>query len=204
MTPSTCCGSRQKRQSVFLEQEVITTSSFLDITSILVANQSERVIQFPIHLQYGARTVVTTALVDCRATGNFIDPSLVHCLLLPSRPTPLLQALNVDGTLNKQGQITTATHVHCKATAFEDDLSLMIAGLRQAQVVLGMPWLTKNNPHIDWIKKVILFDKEHIRKTTLSTELTITSQKDDIVLPPQYTNYTNVFSEKMFDILPPQ
>ena len=58
-----------------------------------------------------------------------------------------------------------------------------------------MPWLTKNNPSIDWIKKTILFDDEHIRKTTLSTELAIATQKDKVVLPPQYANYADVFSE---------
>ena len=79
----------------------------------------------------------------------------------------------------------------------------MIVGLGQAQVVLGMPWLTKNNPHIDWVTKTISFHDEHIRKTTLSTELTIAATKDEIVLPPQYSEYANMFGEQMFNILPP-
>ena len=61
----------------------------------------------------------------------------------------------------------------------------------------------KNNPCIDWVKKTILFNDEHIWKTTLSTKLTIAAQKDDFILPPQYTNYADVFSEQMFDTLPP-
>ena len=56
------------------------------ITSVLVANQSERAIRFPIRLQYRTRTIATTALIDCGATGNFINPSLIQHLLLPSRP----------------------------------------------------------------------------------------------------------------------
>ena len=179
-------------------------SSSLVIVSVLVANKSNRAIHFPIHLQYGMRTVVTTALVDCRATRNFINPSLVHQLLLPSWPISPLQALNIDRTPNKQGQITTATRVLCKATAFKDNLSLMIVGLGWAQVVLGMPWLTKNNPQINWVEKTILFNDEHIQKTTLSTKLAITSQKDEVTLPLQYADYTDVFSEKTFDTLPPR
>ena len=180
-------------------------SPSLVITSVLVVNQSERAIQFPIRLRHRARTVVTTAIIDCGATGNFIDPSLVSHLLLPSWSIPPLKALNDNGTPNKQGQITAATWVHCKATAFEDDLSLiMIVGLGRAQIVLGMPWLMKNNPCIDWIKKTISFNDEHIRKTTLFIKLAIATQKDDIILPPQYTNYANIFSEWMFDTLPPQ
>ena len=80
----------------------------------------------------------------------------------------------------------------------------MIVGLGRAQVVLGMPWLTEKSPHIDWVKKTISFDDEHIQKTTLSTELAIATQKDDITLPPQYADYVDIFSEQTFDILPPQ
>ena len=39
---------------------------------------------------------------------------------------------------------------------------------------------------------------------TLSTELAITTQKDKVVLPPQYTDYADIFSEWTFDILPPR
>ena len=40
-------------------------------------------------------------------------------------------------------------------------------------------------------------------KTTLSTELTIATQKEEVILPPQYANYTDVFSERTFDAIPP-
>ena len=107
----------------------MTSSSSYAITSVLVADQSEQAIRFPICLQYRMRTVTTTALIDCGVTGNFIDPILVQRLLLPSQPIQPLQAFNVDRTVNKQGQTTTATRVHCKASTFEEDLTLMIVGL---------------------------------------------------------------------------
>ena len=182
----------------------MTSSSSLNIASVIVANKSERALRFPIRLRYKARTITTTALIDCGATGNFIDPSLVGHLLLPSRTIPLLQAFNVDGTANKQGRITAATTIHCQAANFEDDLTLMIIGLGRSQVVLGMPWLTKHNPRIDWEKKTVTLDDEHICKTTLSTELAIAAHKDEVTLPRQYSEYTDVFSEQTFDALPPR
>ena len=181
----------------------MTSSSSLDIASVIVANKSERALRFPIRLQYKARTITTTALIDCGATRNFIDPSLVGHLLLPSRAIPPLQAFNVDGTTNKQGRITAATTVHCQAANFEDDLTLMIVGLGQSQIVLGMPWLTKHNPQIDWEKKTMTLNDKHICKTTLSTELAIATHKDEVMLPQQYSEYTDIFSEQTFDALPP-
>ena len=80
----------------------------------------------------------------------------------------------------------------------------MIVGLGRAQVVLGMPWLMKNNPCINWVKKTISFNDEHIQKTTLSTELAIATQKNEVVLPLQYEDYADVFSKRTFDVLPPR
>ena len=182
----------------------MTSSSSLDIASVIVANKSEQALRFPVKLRYRARTVTTTALIDCGATGNFINPFLVRCLLLPSRAIPPLQAFNIDRTVNKQGWITTATTVHCQTTDFKDDLTLMIVDLGRSQVILGMPWLMKHNPHIDWEKKTVTLDVEHIHKTTLSMELAIAAHKDKVTLPPQYSAYTDVFSEQTFNILPPQ
>ena len=179
------------------------SSSSLNIASVIVANKSEWALRFPIQLHYRARTVTTTALINCGATRNFIDPSLVKCLLLPSCTIPPLQAFNIDGTTNKQGWITATTTVHCQATDFEDDLTLMIVGLGWAQIVLGMPWLMKHNPHIDWEWKTISFNEEKIQQTTLSTELAIVAPKEDVILPPQYSTYANVFAEQTFNTLPP-
>ena len=67
-----------------------------------------------------------------------------------------------------------------------------------------MPWLMKHNPHIDWEKKTMTLDTEHIRKTTLSTELAIAAHRDEVTLPLQYSAYADVFSEQTFNILPPQ
>ena len=92
--------------------------------------------------------------------------------------------------------------MHCQTANFEDDLTLMIVDLGQPQVVLGMPWLTKHNPCIDWEKKTVILDDEHIHKTTLATELAIAAPKDKVMLPLQYSTYADVFSEQTFDTLP--
>ena len=79
----------------------------------------------------------------------------------------------------------------------------MIVGLGRPQVVLGMPWLTKHNPCIDWEKKTVILNDEHIHETTLSMELAIATPKDEVMLPSQYSIYADVFSEQTFNALPP-
>ena len=80
----------------------------------------------------------------------------------------------------------------------------MIVGLGCAQVVLGMPWLTKNNPPINWVKKTTTFTNEHIWKTALSTKLAIATHKEEVSLPSQYTTYADIFSKWTFKVLSPQ
>ena len=129
----------------------------------------------------------------------------------PSFPVDLQEALRNSmcprttlecallGIIDYTTHVTTAAMtVHCQAADFEDDLRLMIVDLGRPQVILGMPWLTKHNPHIDWEKKTVTLDAEHIRKTTLSMELAIAAHKDKVTLPLQYSAYADVFSEQTF------
>ena len=45
---------------------------------------------------------------------------------------------------------------------------------------------------------------DELKDTTLSTELAIASDKEEVTLPPQYTKYTDVSAKQTFDTLPPQ
>ena len=52
-------------------------SSFHDLSHVLVALPNERTIHLFIRLTTGTQIVETTALIDCGATGNFIDIGLL-------------------------------------------------------------------------------------------------------------------------------
>ena len=52
-------------------------SSSHDLSHVLVALPNERTICLPIKLVIGTQIIETTALIDCRATGNFIDIGLL-------------------------------------------------------------------------------------------------------------------------------
>ena len=56
------------------------------------------------------RTVETPALIDSGAGGNFIDSTFAHKNHLTLMPlVNPITVYNVDGTLNRQGQITHYT-----------------------------------------------------------------------------------------------
>ncbi|KAF8556154.1 hypothetical protein OG21DRAFT_1409466, partial [Imleria badia] len=60
----------------------------------------------PVKLSNGTKTIETTALIDCGATGNFIDARILCSINFPLEclPKPIFTH-NVDGTPNSKGMI---------------------------------------------------------------------------------------------------
>lgn len=81
-------------------------SSSHKIHHILVVPQNEQTPHFPVKLQIGKQVIITTALIDSKTTGNFINLGLLSHMNFPmqhlSNP---LKAYNVDGISNKKGTI---------------------------------------------------------------------------------------------------
>ena len=70
------------------------------IAPVFVASRESKLIQIPISLTGANRkTAETIALVDCGASGCFVDTTLVTRLAVPR------MAYNVDGTTNENGLI---------------------------------------------------------------------------------------------------
>ena len=76
------------------------------VNHVITALPNKRTMCIPIRLSNGTQIVETTTLVDCGATGNFIDVGLLCLLELPlgKLPKPII-ANNVDGTANTRGTI---------------------------------------------------------------------------------------------------
>ena len=129
--------------------------------------------RIPIRLSNGTQIVETTALVNCGATGNFIDVGLLCLLELPleklSKP---IIANNVDGTANTKGTIQWKAHTDTLFKERTEKLKLMVLSLGRKQIILGMPWLKKWNPAIDWKRNMIT-----IPETLLTTETTSVPQQ---------------------------
>ena len=134
---------------------------------------NERTMHIPIRLSNGTQIVETTALVDCRTTGNFIDVSLLCLLELPLEklPKPII-ANNIDGTTNTKGTIWWKAHTDILFKERMEKLKLMVLSLGCRQIILGMPWLKKWNPTINWKRNMMM-----IPETPLITETTSVPQR---------------------------
>ena len=91
------------------------------------------------------------ALLDCGATGLFMDKKFAEekGFTLQTLEFPI-KVRNVDGTWNKGGEITHETSVVLEYDYHEERLTFEICDLGKNDMILGMTWLNKHNPEIDW------------------------------------------------------
>src|ERR1700748_1687253 len=69
------------------------------------------------------------------------------------RRRPLVKTIklyNVDGTENKQGEMTHRCQLRIKYKGKEDLQDFYITNLGKDRIILGYPFLEKFNPKIDW------------------------------------------------------
>ena len=121
------------------------------VNHVLVALPNNRFMSFPILLQGKNKTVDTTALIDSGVTGNFVDIHLLSLYNFTLVQLPeLIITYNVDGTKNQKGTIHWKARTTITFEDHSDPIELMILQLSKPRVILGMPWLKKWNPKIDW------------------------------------------------------
>ena len=123
----------------------------------------------PIRLSNGMQIIETTALVDSGATGNFIDIGLLCLLKLPlERLSKPIIANNIDGTANAKGTIWWKAHTDILLKERTEKLKLMVLSLRHRQIILGMPWLKKWNPTINWKRNTVMLPENSLAIETTS------------------------------------
>jgi hypothetical protein len=109
----------------------------------------------------------TKVMLDSGAAGNFMSPRYRHQYKIQGveklRPTPII-GLNGEslgpGITHESGPLPMVIGDHFEVINFD------ITSLGEYDVVLGVPWLRKHNPVIDWQAGHILFDRCDCRQTS--------------------------------------
>jgi hypothetical protein len=113
----------------------------------------------------------TQALIDCGATGCFIDIEWAKLNSIPTRPlTKPIPIYNVDGTANDAGMITDIADVILRYEKHSERTQLAITCLGKQSLILGYNWLRNHDPEINWQTKDVKMSRcpVHVRATLLS------------------------------------
>ena len=98
------------------------------------------------------------ALVDCGATGQFMDQDYVECNRLSTwKLQHAIPVFNVDGTCNEAGSIMAIVDMILQYNGHTERMSFAVTNLRKQDITLGFTWLQEHNPEIDWrTRKVVM------------------------------------------------
>ena len=156
------------------------------INHVFTALPNERTLRIPVKISVNNQIIETTAIIDCGATGSFIDPELIALAKFPTKKLDRqVKAYNVDGTTNSKGNIVWETNVDLIFPRHHENVRLMILNLGRKQIILGMPWLKKWNPAIDWVNKRISIPKLIGLRDTVPLRERLPSWTDSLV-PQRY------------------
>ena len=93
----------------------------------------------------------TTALVDSGATENFLNLEYARWLKLPvKRLAEPRKLYNVDGSLNKGGDLRFYTDLSVRTGPTQTRLRFFLTELGDHKAILGYPWFAAVQPNIDW------------------------------------------------------
>ena len=127
----------------------MSVSPCLDIYSVTIAKISKNLIFVPIDIGSSKQTIET--LIDSSAGGLFIDQNFSKKFKVKHLEEPI-KAFNVDGTENKKGTIKSYVDLEFRIEHKKFKEQFYVTGLGKQKVILGSPWLNKQNPVIDWKK----------------------------------------------------
>ena len=122
------------------------------IQNVTVQSPSNKCFTIPITIESTENTEDAHTLIDCGAEGLFIDASYTK----QWRKEPLkhqIRVRNVDGMINTNGNIKEKCLIMFRIGDEEMTEWFHITNTGDQNLILGLPWLTKRNPVIDWRRK---------------------------------------------------
>ena len=127
-------------------------------------NQSLNSLHHPLLIVNIPTSLFITAktLIDCGATTNFISKRYVYKHGIPTRKIKKTQIVKfANGTIETTNQIVTSLTMYINNQSIKENL--IVFPLQSYDIILGMPFLIKYNPRIDWIDNTIEFPQNKIK-----------------------------------------
>uniref|UniRef100_A0A8C5QWU9 ribonuclease H n=1 Tax=Leptobrachium leishanense TaxID=445787 RepID=A0A8C5QWU9_9ANUR len=178
--------------------------AFVSVKSICTAMSTHLIV--PLSSQWDGRITTLNAMIDSRASGCFLDAEVTQSLGIPTtskkQPYPI-QLL--DGSSPQSGPVTKKT-IPLLATIGEQPQDILIFDIVPSPVfpaVLGLNWLRRNNPTIDWTSGTVTFNQKDFSTTSEIPQTQIHTAAMCTEIPKAYQDLHSAFEKKGADDLPP-
>ena len=91
-------------------------------------------------------------MIDSGATGLFLNSTYAQKHHMNIRPLQHpIKLYNIDGSLNCAGSITHSVRLMTQVDKNPPQLlEFLVTNLGNEDIILGLPWLRRVNPNIDW------------------------------------------------------
>ena len=118
-----------------------------------------------------SRVVDTCAMVDSGASCCFVNLHFVAGLDLPTvqkrRP---MRLRTIDNSEICSGLITEEVHLRVVLEEHVETVVFDVADIGDDNLILGVNWLRRHNPSIDWERSTVQFNSPFCRATCLGVE----------------------------------
>ena len=152
-------------------------------------------------------------MIDSGATGNYMSPRALRKLGKQTRTKEKPYELRLaDGTLTDQGMVKQETpELEMKIQGHDERIVFDVVDIRY-EAILGIPWLEKHNPRINWRQRRMEFpncecgySRERVPFTTAvwvrpkEGTLAVTDQ-----CPPEYQEFEELFKDEKTSLALPK
>uniref|UniRef100_A0A8C6XVG6 ribonuclease H n=1 Tax=Naja naja TaxID=35670 RepID=A0A8C6XVG6_NAJNA len=181
-----------------------STKPLPDCTAVDSGPPRHLILDTQVFLSNQSKGIQAHALVDSGATTNFMDQVFVAHFKVPLDPVdPLMRVETIDGRELIAGPIKfTIQPLRLTIGAHEEAIRFYVTADLHFPMVLGMAWLRTHDPQVAWSWNAISFPSlqcvDHIRHTCAGQDVSTPV----ISLPPELTDFADVFSENEADRLP--
>jgi hypothetical protein len=177
------------KQSVEEKQVLISSLESREITHFML----------PIVLKAAWKTLETSAMIDSGATGKFINSQFVKQMSLPVSPFKKPVSLKVvDGRPIGSGLVLEKVVISLTINEkYFEKIPFLVTDLGKFDIILGLPWLEKHNPTIDWKQKILKFQSSFCKENCHPSPTPQKSFKKETSMSNRDLNATNSISAEI-------
>jgi hypothetical protein len=137
------------------------------------------------------REHITTAMVDCVVTENFIDKEYAEWNRIPlNEKTVPRRVLAMDGWEVASAPVTHDAVVKLKINNHHETIKLHCITIGNSPIIVRLPWLKRHNPNIDWKEGRVTFNSTRCARECLDASPHATTVAEERSIGQYYQDTT--------------